>query len=91
MGYKVNRQDLLGTDNNLFTFDIDQSDSIYVELPKDKKEDYTQLKNKIYKLDIDKEIKANIINKINLLKTNISIKERKKIIEEIELFKKSYL
>ena len=91
MGYKVNRQDLLGTDNNLFTFDIDQSDSIYVELPKDKKEDYTKLKNKIYKLDIDKEIKANIINKINLLKTNISIKERKKIIEEIELFKKSYL
>jgi predicted ribosome quality control (RQC) complex YloA/Tae2 family protein len=91
MGYKVNRQDLLGTDNNLFTFEIDQSDSIYVELPQDKNEDYTKLKNKIYKLDIDKEEKANIINKINQLKTNISNKEKKQIIQEIEEFKKSYL
>ena len=90
MGYKVNRQDLLGTDNTLFTFDIDQSDSIYVELPEDN-DDYSKLKNKIYKLNIDKEEKANIINKINQLKTNISNKEKKQIIKEIEEFKKSYL
>ena len=74
MGYKVNRQDLLGTDNNLFTFEIDQSDSIYVELPQDKNEDYIKLKDKI-----------------NQLKTNISNKEKKQIIQEIEEFKKSYL
>ena len=91
MGYKINRQDLFKTDNNLISFDMDNSDSIMVELPP-LDDNYGELKDFIYKLDIDKEEKANILNKINALNnTNISLKEKKQIKEEIEIFKKKYL
>ena len=91
MGYKINKQDLLNIDNTLFSFDVDNSDTSYFEIPLPKSDDYTKLKDKIYKLDIDNEEKANILNKISLLNNNISIKERKQIEEEIKQFKEKYL
>ena len=52
--------------------------------------DYELLKKEIYKLDIDSEEKANIINSINKLNINISKKEQREIIKQIEEFKKTY-
>lgn len=52
--------------------------------------DYELLKKEIYKLDIDSEEKANIINSINKLNINISKKEQREIINQIEEFKKNY-
>ena len=51
---------------------------------------YSRLKDDIFKLDIDNEEKANIINKINSLSTIKNNSEKKKIITEIENFKKEY-
>ncbi len=50
--------------------------------------DYELLKKEIYKLDIDSEEKANIINSINKLSTSISKKEQREITKQIEEFKK---
>lgn len=50
--------------------------------------DYELLKKKIYKLDIDSEEKANIINRINKLSITNSLKEKKELIKQIEDFKK---
>ena len=52
--------------------------------------DYELLKKEIYKLDIDAEEKANIINNINKLNTSISKKEKRNLIKQIEEFKKNY-
>lgn len=54
------------------------------------KDGYNRLKDEIFKLDLDVEEKANIINKINSLNTMKTEKEKKKIIKEIEEFKKEY-
>ena len=67
---------------------------IYFKLPEEEEilnpiEDYEDLKNKIYKLKIDKEEKANIINLISSLKTKNEF-EKTKIKKEIESFKKKY-
>ena len=50
--------------------------------------DYELLKKEIYKLDIDSEEKANIINTINKLSITKSSKEKKDLIIQIEEFKK---
>lgn len=52
--------------------------------------DYELLKKDIYKLDIDAEEKANIINNINKLNTSISKKEQRDLIKQIEEFKRTY-
>ena len=52
--------------------------------------DYELLKKEIYKLDIDYEEKANIINSISKLSTSISNKEKKELVKQIENFKKLY-
>lgn len=52
--------------------------------------DYEVLKKEIYKLDIDYEEKANIINIISKLSTTNSNKEKKELIKQIENFKNSY-
>ena len=51
---------------------------------------YSRLKDDIFEMDIDNEEKANIINKINSLSTIQSNAEKKKVIAEIESFKKEY-
>ncbi len=53
-------------------------------------EEFPRLKDKIYKLDIDPEEKANIINVISKLSIVNSIKEKNKITKEIEDFIKKY-
>ena len=50
--------------------------------------DYNLLKQEIYKLDIDYEEKANVINNINKLNTTTSSKEKKDLIQQIEKFRK---
>lgn len=52
--------------------------------------DYELLKKEKYKLDIDYEEKANIINSISKLSTSISNKEKTELIKQIENFKKLY-
>lgn len=67
---------------NVFSFPMD-----IVEKEVD---NYENLKPFIYDLDIDNEDKANIINKINSLKTMKSEKEKSKLKREIDEFKKKY-
>lgn len=64
--------------------------SIPVEIDNQEESAYSRLKDDIFKLDIDNEEKANIINKINSLSTIKNNNEKKKIITEIETFKKEY-
>lgn len=52
--------------------------------------DYELLKKEIYKLDIDSEEKANIINSINKLSITKSKKERNDLTKEIKKFKETY-
>lgn len=84
MGIKVNKPTSfkLGDDVANY-FDIEISDPI-------RGNDYDLLKKEIYKLDIDYEEKANIINSISKLSTSISNKEKKELIKQIEDFKKLY-
>lgn len=84
MGIKVNKSTSfkLGDDVENY-FDIEISDPI-------RGNDYNLLKKEIYKLDIDYEEKANIINSISKLSTSISNKEKKELIKQIEDFKKLY-
>ena len=49
---------------------------------------YTDLIRKIKTANIDIEEKAEILNDINLLKTNISYEKRNTIIKKIDRFKK---
>ncbi len=53
-------------------------------------DEYRRLKDDIYKLDIDIEEKANIINKINSLNQTKNAFERKKVLQEIENFCNEY-
>lgn len=78
-----NNYDLSENLANFFSLPIED------DLNSQKKDDYQVLKNKIYKLNIDKEEKANIINKINSL-DNSSTKEKKTLLNEIEKFQKKY-
>ena len=84
MGIKVNKPTSfkLGDDVASY-FDIEISDPI-------RDNDYDLLKKEIYKLDIDYEEKANIINSISKLSASISNKEKKELIKQIEDFKKLY-
>ena len=52
--------------------------------------DYELLKKEIYKLDIDSEEKANIINSINRLSVSNSPKEKRELTIQIEEFKNTY-
>lgn len=63
--------------------------SLPIEVPVIQDE-YSSLKDDIYKLDIDTEEKANILNKINSLKTTLSMKDRKQVIKDIEAFKSEH-
>ena len=85
MAIKVKREDFLNLNEN---FDNYFSLPVDIDLPNEKDE-YEELKNKIYNLKIDKEEKANIINKISSLKTKSDF-EKSKIIKEINNFKEKY-
>lgn len=55
-----------------------------------KNNNYENLKNNIFQLDIDSEEKAQIINAINKLNKTKSLKEQKELTKKIENFKKKY-
>lgn len=64
-------------------FDIEMGEPIRTN-------DYEILKKEIYKLDINVEEKANIINIINKINITKSVKEKRKLITQIEDFKRTY-
>lgn len=80
---------------NKITYDLSDDAYNFFSIPEleDKKEldyDYKLLRAKIYKIDIDQDEKADIINKINSLTINKSFKEKEKIIKEINEFRAKY-
>ncbi|MBE6145684.1 MAG: hypothetical protein E7171_03590 [Firmicutes bacterium] len=84
MALKVDNPTTYRFNDDIATFfDVEIDDPI-------RDNDYELLKKEIYKLDIDSEEKANIINSINKLNINISKKEQREIINQIEEFKKNY-
>lgn len=85
MGLTIKNKTSYELGNNLTEFF-----SIPVEIDDQEESAYSRLKDDIFKLDIDNEEKANIINKINSLSTIKNNNEKKKIITEIETFKKEY-
>ncbi len=85
MGLTIKNKTSYELGNNLTEFF-----SIPVEIDDQEESAYSRLKDDIFKLDIDNEEKANIINKINSLSKIKNNNEKKKIITEIETFKKEY-
>ena len=82
MGLKVDNPTTYRFNDDVASyFDIEIGEPI-------RENDYEILKKEIYKLDIDSEEKANIINSINKLSTSISKKEQREITKQIEEFKK---
>lgn len=79
------------TVKNRNTFEISDDIANFFALPsEDNNDDYESLKKDIYNLDIDNEEKAYIINKINLLSTNILNRDKNNIKKEIDEFKSKY-
>lgn len=63
-------------------FIIQEETNPYGETP-----DYSDLIKKIKNLALDNEKEADLLNSINLLKTNISFKKRSEILKKIDRFK----
>lgn len=80
------------TIKNKNNYELSDNIASFFSLPiEEEKEKNTEvLKEKIYKLKIDNEEKANIINKINLQATTKSKKEQATLQKEIEAFKVKY-
>ena len=84
MGIKVQNNTTYKFDNEVASyFDIEISELI-------RDNDYEILKKEIYKLDIDSEEKANIINVINKLSITKSTKDKKDLTRTIEKFKEEH-
>lgn len=84
MGIKVDNPTTYRLNDEVASyFDVEIGDPI-------RDNDYEILKKEIYKLDIDSEEKANIINIINKLSISNSPKEKKELIKQIEDFKKTH-
>ncbi len=84
MGLKIDNQTTYRFNDDVASyFDIEIGEPI-------RDNDYEILKNEIYKLDIDSEEKANIINSINRLSITNSAKEKKDLIKMIENFKEKH-
>lgn len=84
MGLKVDNPTTYRFNDDVASyFDIEIDDPI-------RENDYELLKKEIYKLDIDSEEKANIINSINRLSVSNSPKEKRELTIQIEEFKNTY-
>jgi hypothetical protein len=84
MGLKIDNQTTYNFNDDIANyFNLEVSEPI-------RNNDYEILKKEIYKLDIDSEEKANIINTINKLNIVKSTKDRKELIKEIDNFKRTY-
>lgn len=79
---------------NKITYELNDDIANFFTLPIEETEpkvDYKVLKAQIYQMkNIDKEEKANIINKINSLTINKPDSKQEVIIKEIEEFKNKY-
>lgn len=81
------------TVKNKTSYELGENLTEFFSLPIDeppKQDEYNKIKDAIYKLDIDNEEKANIINKINSLKQIKTSTEKKKILKEITDFRNEY-
>ena len=80
------------TIKNKNSFELSEDLSSIFSLAKEEQDikDYEKLKEKIYKLNIDNEEKANILNKINLLSTKKTKAIQNKLIKEIDEFRMKY-
>lgn len=84
MGLKVDNPTTYRFNDDVASyFDVEIDDPI-------RENDYELLKKEIYKLDIDSEEKANIINSINRLSVSNSPKEKRELTIQIEEFKNTY-
>ena len=84
MGLKVDNPTTYRLNDDIASyFDVEIDDPI-------RENDYELLKKEIYKLDIDSEEKANIINNINRLSVSNSPKEKRELTKQIEEFKNTY-
>ena len=84
MGLKIDNQTTYRFNDDVANyFDIEIGEPI-------RDNDYELLKKEIYRLDIDSEEKANIINSINKLSITKSAKEKRELIKIIEEFKETY-
>ena len=84
MGLKIDNQTTYRFNDDVANyFDIEIGEPI-------RDNDYELLKKEIYRLDIDSEEKANIINSINKLSITKSAKEKREITKQIEEFKETY-
>ena len=84
MGLKIDNQTTYNFNDDIANyFNLEVSEPI-------RNNDYEILKKEIYKLDIDSEEKANIINTINKLNIVKSTKDRKDLIKEIDNFKRTH-
>lgn len=84
MGLKVDNPTTYRFNDDIASyFDVEIDDPI-------RENDYELLKKEIYKLDIDSEEKANIINSINRLSVSNSPKEKRELTIQIEEFKNTY-
>lgn len=84
MGQKIDNQTTYRFNEEVASyFDVEIDEPI-------RDNDYELLKKEIYKLDIDSEEKANIINNINKLSVTKEAKEKRELIKVIEDFKNTY-
>ena len=84
MGLKIDNQTTYRFNDDVANyFDIEIGENI-------RDNDYELLKKEIYRLDIDSEEKANIINSINKLSITKSAQEKRELIKIIEEFKETY-
>ena len=85
MGLKVRNTINYELGNNLTEFF-----EVPVEVPDEDTNIYDDIKDKIYELYLDVEEKAEILNALSKYKTTNSLKEKKKLKEQIERFIKEY-
>ena len=85
MGLKVKNTINLELSNNLTEF-FDMP----TEVPEEEPKIYDNIKDKIYELYLDVEEKAEILNAISKYNTTNSMKDKKKLKEQIDNFIKKY-
>jgi len=95
MGFVLDKKEMFKGDGTTIEFDESISEIIgsYFEQPlrePSTKEELSHLREKVYKLDIDNEEKANIINLLSRQDNATSPKEKQRLTKEINKIKEKY-
>lgn len=95
MGFVLNKKEMFKGDGTTIEFDESTSEIVgsYFEKPlreENNKLEISRLREKVYKLDIDNEEKANIINLLSRQDTALSPKEKQRLDKEISKIKQKY-